>query len=192
MGRNDGVLAKSQIMAFGSAGGPGLVAPSGCLSVCATRFRPWAWPLVTVSRLNPGFAARPPGLRMGLRPGHAFRPGAAPLADPVPGSLRRGKGIRLRHAPSLFLPCRGRLACPSPQGPRPGRRKPFPVLSKAGFGPAAPSGFGAGIGLGRPLSFFGPVGGSNSAGWFWPNPALKGTRGYALACFPRVSPARAP
>jgi hypothetical protein len=33
-------------MAFGSAGGPGLVAPSGCLSVCATRFRPWVWPAV--------------------------------------------------------------------------------------------------------------------------------------------------
>jgi len=25
-----------------------------------------------------------------------------------------------------------------------------------------------------------------------PNPALKGTRGYALACFPLVPPARAP
>ena len=35
---NDGILAKPQIMAFWSAGGTGLVAPSGGLSVCATRF----------------------------------------------------------------------------------------------------------------------------------------------------------
>jgi len=63
---------------------------------------------------------------------------------------------------------------------------------QAGFGRVAPFGLCSGFRLGRPLSFLARLEGRLCRLPRQPNPALKGTRGYALACFPLVPPARAP
>ena len=73
--REIGNRAVSQVLAFWFAGGRGLVAPSGCLSVCATRFfrlRPGPWSgglfkpagVPTWCGASRGSPAAPSGLRV--------------------------------------------------------------------------------------------------------------------------------
>jgi hypothetical protein len=95
-----------------------LVAPSGCLSVCATRFRPWVWPAV-----------------------------------------RR------------FVPAR--------RGSSRARRKPS--------GPCRPARLLLGFQAGSPAFVFGPVGGSNSAGWFWRAKNPFAPRGFGLGPGPQCA-----
>jgi hypothetical protein len=104
-------LALPQVLAFWSAGGRGLVAPSSVLSVCATRFsRPWVWPAVRrFVPVPPGFqpcvaqAVRPPS------PRPAFARVSGRVARfrflvrsgiPTPPAGSGGQRIRLRHAVS--------------------------------------------------------------------------------------------
>ena len=105
--------ALPQVLAFWSAGGPGWVAPSGGLSVCATLvFRLWPGPLVR------RFVEARRGFKQAWR---------------KPGWFRRPAQLLL------------------------------------------------GFQAGSPAFVFGPAADSNSAGWFWPNPALKRTRAVRLA-----------
>ena len=78
---------------------------------------------------------------------------------------------------------RGVSVCSNPPGFQAGVvqavRPPSPLSALLGF-------------RAGPLAFFGPVGVGKCRPFPRPNPALKGTRGYALAGFPPVPPARAP
>jgi len=114
----------SQVLAFWSAGGRGLVAPSGGLSVCATRFfRLWTGPVfrwfvqhagVPAWRgASRGSPAAPSGLQVnrggqngatGVVRAAGFWP-ASPSANLGVWSLRGVKGIRLHQAVFFGFSC---------------------------------------------------------------------------------------
>ena len=102
------------------------------------------------------------------------------------GLWRCGRGsLRLHHAAVLGLRCGWwRVGLFQPAGVPSGR-------GASRFGAAAPFGFCHGFRQLRPIHVFGWVVGEVSS-QPRPNPALKGTRGYALACFPLLPSALAP